>query len=232
MTLASVSSASQTASAASTSTTADKAKQAGMDKDAFLKLLVAQLSHQDPTQPTEGTEYVTQLAQFSLVEQSMAQSSKLDVVSTQLTGMSSNEAASLVGKSVTVRGSGIAFDGVSATGSSVNLSANAAKVTVQIQDSTGKTVRTLDVGARASGAMPISWDGRDDNGQPAAKGNYTLKVSATTADGSIVNASQDVSGTVQKVNYDKGYPEITLDSGVTAPISDLVSVGTAGAIKK
>ena len=231
MTLASVSSATQ-AGTTSSSSSSDKSKQAAMDKDAFLKLLVAQLSHQDPTQPTEGTEYVTQLAQFTLVEQSMAQSQKLDVVSTQLTGMSANEAASLVGKSVTVRGSGVAYDGVSATGSSVNLSAAAAKVTVKIQDANGKTVRTLDVGARAAGAMPISWDGRDDNGQPVAKGNYTITVSATTADGSIVNASQDVSGTVSKVTYDKGYPEISLDSGVTAPISDLVSVGSAGAIKK
>ena len=229
MSLASVSSATQTATA--TSTTADKAKQASLDKDAFLKLLVAQLSHQDPTQPTEGTEYVTQLAQFSLVEQSMAQSTKLDTVSTQLNGMSSNEAASLVGKNVTVRGSGVAFDGLSATTSSVNLSAAAAKVQVQIQDANGNTVRTLDLGARSAGAMPIAWDGKDQNGQPAAKGNYTLKVSATTATGGIVNASQDVSGQVQKVTYDKGYPEVTLDSGVTAPISDLVSVGSAGANK-
>ena len=230
MTLASVSSATQTAAA--TSSTAEKSKQASLDKDAFLKLLVAQLSHQDPTQPTEGTEYVTQLAQFSLVEQSMAQSSKLDIVSTQLTGMSANEAASLVGKNVTVRGSGIAFDGVSATTSSVTLSAAAAKVTVKVQDASGKTIRTLEVGARAGGAMPISWDGKGDDGQPAPKGTYKLSVSATTADGNIVNASQDVSGSVSKVTYDKGYPEITLDSGVTAPISDLVSVGQAGAIKK
>ena len=232
MTLASVSSATQAAAASAQTSSSDKAKQASLDKDAFLKLLVAQLSHQDPTQPTEGTEYVTQLAQFSLVEQSMAQTSKLDVVSTQLNGMSSNEAASLVGKNITVRGSSVAFDGLSATGTSVNLSAAAAKVTVKIQDNTGKTIRTIDVGARAGGAMPIQWDGRDDNGMFAPKGNYTVKVSATTADGNTVDASQDVSGTVQKVTYDKGYPEVTLDSGVTAPISDLVSVGSAGAIKK
>lgn len=223
MTLSAVSSSTQIAS--TTSTTSDKAKQAGLDKDAFLKLLVAQLSHQDPTQPTEGTEYVTQLAQFSLVEQSMNQSSKLDIVSTQLTGMSANEAASLVGKNVTVRGSGIAFDGVTATGSSVTLSAAASSVKVEVQDAKGNTVRTLDVGARASGAMPISWDGKDNNGQPTAKGTYSLKVTATTQSGATVNASQDVSGMVSKITYDKGYPEVTLDSGVTAPISDLVSVG-------
>ncbi|MBX3228835.1 MAG: flagellar hook assembly protein FlgD [Labilithrix sp.] len=230
MTLASVSSATQSAATQSPASASDKANKAAMDKDAFLKLLVAQLAHQDPLQPTEGTEFITQLSQFALVEQSIAQSSKLDVVSAQLAGMSSNEAVGLVGKDVTVRGNGIAFDGIAATSSSVNLSANAAKVTVQIQDKDGKTVRTLEMGARTAGPMPIAWDGKDDSGVPAARGTYSMKVEARTADDSIVNAAQDVAGKVTKVAFDKGYPELTLDSGVTAPISDLVSV-SGGSIR-
>ena len=197
-----------------------------IDKEAFLKLLVAQLSHQDPLQPTEGTEFVAQLSQFAMVEQSIAQSAKLDVISTQMTGLSSNEAAGLVGKRVTVRNqNGIAFDGASATGASVNLEAAAAKVTVRIQDASGKTVRTLELGNRAPGAVAIAWDGKDDAGGTVAKGSYTVKVEATTADGKPVAASQDVSGTVTKVSFEKGYPELLLDSGVMAPISELVSVG-------
>ncbi|MBX3196764.1 MAG: flagellar hook assembly protein FlgD [Labilithrix sp.] len=214
-------------SAAGTNTTpaSEPKEKSALDKDAFLKLLVAQLSHQDPLQPTEGTEFVAQLSQFAMVEQSIAQSAKLDVLSAQMTGLASNEAAGLVGKDVTVRGSGIAFDGVTATGSSINLDAPAAKVTVRIQDASGKTVRTLELGPRGAGAVPITWDGKDDAGQPVAKGSYSIKVDATTADGKSVNTSQDVSGKVTKVSFEKGYPELLLDSGVTAPISELVSVG-------
>ena len=73
--------------------------------------------------------------------------------------------------------------------------------------------------------MPITWDGKDDAGQPVAKGSYSIKVEASTADGKSVNTSQDVSGKVVKVSFEKGYPELILDSGVTAPISELVSVG-------
>lgn len=59
-----------------------KAKSAdnnGMDKDAFLQLLVAQMQYQDPLEPTSNTEYISQYAQFSQVEQmqNMAATSEL-----------------------------------------------------------------------------------------------------------------------------------------------------------
>ncbi len=44
-------------------------KSNGMDKDAFLQLLVAQMQNQDPLEPTSNTEYISQYAQFSQVEQ-------------------------------------------------------------------------------------------------------------------------------------------------------------------
>lgn len=63
------------------------AEQSGMDKDAFLQLLVAQMKYQDPLQPTSNTEYISQYAQFSQVEQiqNMAASSDL-ARATQLVG--------------------------------------------------------------------------------------------------------------------------------------------------
>ena len=42
---------------------------AALDKDTFLKLLVEQLRHQDPTQPTDSSQWTAQMAQFSTVEQ-------------------------------------------------------------------------------------------------------------------------------------------------------------------
>jgi len=50
----------------------------------FLKLLVAQLQNQDPLQPQDGTQFVTQLAQFSGLEQNLAMRSDLDAIRTHL----------------------------------------------------------------------------------------------------------------------------------------------------
>lgn len=47
----------------------DSSSGSSLDKDAFLKLLVTQMQYQDPLEPTSNTEYMSQLAQFSSVEQ-------------------------------------------------------------------------------------------------------------------------------------------------------------------
>lgn len=65
----------------------------GMDKDAFLQLLVAQMRYQDPLEPTSNTEYISQYAQFSQVEQLQNMSGSMDL----------QRASQLVGKEVYIR---------------------------------------------------------------------------------------------------------------------------------
>ena len=70
-----------------------KASNSGMDKEAFLQLLVAQMKYQDPLEPTSNTEYISQYAQFSQVEQMQNMSSSMDL----------QRASSLVGKEVYIK---------------------------------------------------------------------------------------------------------------------------------
>ncbi len=69
-----------------------------VDYDSFLQLLVAELKNQDPTKPTDATEYVSQLASFSTVEQQIQTNNKLDAM---LAAMSLNQADGLVGMQLT-----------------------------------------------------------------------------------------------------------------------------------
>jgi len=64
-----------------------------MDKDAFLQLLVAQMKYQDPLQPTSNTEYISQYAQFSQVEQMQNMAASTDLA----------RASGLVGQQVYVK---------------------------------------------------------------------------------------------------------------------------------
>jgi flagellar basal-body rod modification protein FlgD len=218
-----------TGASSATSTAAASASTTALGTDDFLKLLMAQLQNQDPLQPTDGTQFVTQLAQFSQVQQSVAQSTTLGTISTQLQGLSNSNASGLVGKTVTVQGSAMQWDGTFATTANVTLASPAQQVTVSIQNSQGTVVRTMKLGAEAAGTLPITWNGADDSGQATPAGAYSVAVTAADANGQSVNVSQSVAGVVTKVSFDQGYPALTLSTGAVAPVSQLVSVGAAPA---
>jgi flagellar basal-body rod modification protein FlgD len=81
----------------STGATED-AKDATLNYDSFLKLLVAQMKNQDPTDPVDASEQMAQLASFSAVEQGIKTNKHLESL-IQETSM--NQATSLIGKTIT-----------------------------------------------------------------------------------------------------------------------------------
>jgi flagellar basal-body rod modification protein FlgD len=83
---------------ASTQTNLPGAKPDVVGYDAFLQLLIAQLRNQDPTKPIDSTEYVSQLATLSELEQSVKQTGMLERV---LAAASFGEAGSIIGRRVT-----------------------------------------------------------------------------------------------------------------------------------
>lgn len=74
------------------------AKDATLNYDSFLKLLVAQMKNQDPTDPVDASEQMAQLASFSAVEQGIKTNKHLESL-IQETSM--NQASSLIGKTIT-----------------------------------------------------------------------------------------------------------------------------------
>ncbi|HBF7092551.1 TPA: flagellar biosynthesis protein FlgD [Clostridioides difficile] len=78
------------------------------DKDLFMKILVAQMGNQDPMNPQDPTEYVSQLAQFATLEKISSMNDKLDVLlalsNSTLINSALSMATSLIGKEVEVSG--------------------------------------------------------------------------------------------------------------------------------
>jgi len=85
-TAAAASSAASTASSGSSTNGDLGASDALANEQTFLQLLVAQLQNQDPTQPMDGTQFVTQLAQFSSLEQELAMRQDLDKLAGTIPG--------------------------------------------------------------------------------------------------------------------------------------------------
>jgi flagellar basal-body rod modification protein FlgD len=77
-------------------TAASRAVSSELDKDAFLKLLIAELSNQDPLNPMDDREFIAQMAQFSTLEQMTNMTKALEGISS----MEQYSAASYIGKLV------------------------------------------------------------------------------------------------------------------------------------
>ncbi len=84
MTIDSTTNSSQTGAAA-----ADTTMQDALGRDAFMRLLLTQLQHQDPTQPQADGEFLAQLAQFSTLEQLQQVNEKLESMSSFFTQVQS-----------------------------------------------------------------------------------------------------------------------------------------------
>jgi flagellar basal-body rod modification protein FlgD len=196
-----------------------------LDRTAFLKLLVEQLKNQDPLKPQDDSAFIAQLAQFSQLEQSMGINSRLDTLAAQNAGLANAQAVSLVGSTATVRGNLVTVDGTGVgTPVAFNLAGTATETTVTIRNQNGDAVRTLQLGGRQAGLARITWDGRSDSGDLQPAGTYQVTVTAKDAVGSPVSVSQETTGAITEVSFDKGYPVLELDNGIAVPISDLLKV--------
>jgi flagellar basal-body rod modification protein FlgD len=77
---------SSTGNQSATSTSSTSGSDSLANQTTFLQLLVAQLQYQDPTQPMDGTTFVTQLATFSDLQANMGSKTDLDAISKQYLG--------------------------------------------------------------------------------------------------------------------------------------------------
>lgn len=71
--------------------------QSSLGQDAFMRLLLTQMQHQDPTAPRADTEFLAQLAQFSTLEQLQQMNQKLDAIAEVFSRLRATAAGALQG---------------------------------------------------------------------------------------------------------------------------------------
>jgi flagellar basal-body rod modification protein FlgD len=193
-------------------------------QDQFLKLLVAQMNNQDPLNPMDNYQLTSQLAQISTVQGVQDLKNVLQTISGQVDVSQSMDAVSMIGKHVLIPGSTLKMD-TDATGTrittpiGIDLQGDANKVVVKISDSTGRVVRTMDLGAQDAGILTPSWDGKDDTGNAMPDGSYTIAVAATDASNNAVTAEALTYGKVDGVAYST--QGVRLDLGLAGQVSIL-----------
>jgi flagellar basal-body rod modification protein FlgD len=190
-----------------TPSTPEKTGPRSLGQDDFLKLLVTQLKNQDPLNPTDNTEFVSQLAQFSQLEQSAKQAQLLQRSLDAQTASLQFTLLPMIGRTVTI-GQPLVQLGAGPANFGYTLEKNAAKVLISIQDGQGQVVRSLEYRDRASGPHTAEWDGKNQNGTAMPKGFYRYVISAADAEGQSVKVDGHATLTVSGVRMEEGQAKL------------------------
>lgn len=188
------------------------------DFETFLLLLTTQARNQDPLEPLDSSEYASQLAQFSMVEQQV-QTNDL------LTGLSSVGGAKLDGLATWVgmdvrSPSAFRFDGAPVTLFGQAAAAADSAVMV-IRDGNGTEIDRVTI---ATDQAEFTWAGTTSNGTPLPAGVYTATIESYDNKELL---SQDVAATYNRVieaQIDDGAVLLTLNSGQVVPVEMVSAV--------
>ncbi|HEH5037075.1 TPA: flagellar basal body rod modification protein [Campylobacter coli] len=199
------------ATTTSTSTTSDTSStsssglasnpNATLDKDAFLKLLLIELQHQDPTDPMDSDKMLTQTSQLSALEmqqntnttmQKMVETMQL--LSNSFSTSMSTSAIGAIGKMATVSDNKIKLTGsdeIITLKMYLPEDSDENGVTLEVYDSNNKLVFSEKSGEQSvsQGLFTMEWPGRNNDGVYAGDGEYTVKMVYNNKNGEKITAN-------------------------------------------
>ncbi|MBS0378657.1 MAG: hypothetical protein JSS29_09235 [Proteobacteria bacterium] len=190
----------------------------------FLQLISTQMQNQDPLNPTDPTQFLSQIEGLSEV-------SSLQSLQTSISGLTSGLQASQVISGTSLLGHSILASGNTATLSSggsvsgaVTAPSGASELVVKVSNSAGSLVDAFAVAPQSSGYTPFTWDGTTIQGTAAPAGQYTIQVSAA-----VGNTAEAVSpmiySKVNSVTIDPTTQALQLNtSNGTVALSSVVNI--------
>lgn len=195
-----------------------------LDKDSFMKLFLAQLKNQDPTNTMDPHQMAAELAQFTQLEKLNSINDNIGALAKSTGSQGQYEVLSLVGK--TIQGDSskvIRSDEKDAHDVTFKLGADAETAEFSVRNANGQEIRKLEARGLKAGPNKIVWDGNLENGQPASVGEYNIVISAKSAAGQKLGAETKFEGTVSGIQFTAQGPVLKVGN-TTVRMSDVKGI--------
>ncbi|MFO0349889.1 MAG: flagellar hook assembly protein FlgD [Alphaproteobacteria bacterium] len=196
--------------AATSAATSQAQKSLTGNYETFLRLLTAQLQHQDPLEPLDATKFTEQLVSYSQVEQQIATNMNIETLISATQASAGATAVSFLGKKATTAGPDSELMGGEARWT-YKLPASATNIQVRVTDMNGTPVRTL-TAPSAAGTHEVVWDGRDNAGNAMPAGTYRLAVAATSSQNTSIPATITGMGMISEIDMQAADPLMFIGS--------------------
>ncbi|WP_281973046.1 flagellar hook capping FlgD N-terminal domain-containing protein [Ruegeria faecimaris] len=191
------------------------------DFETFLLMLTAQARNQDPLEPLDSSEYASQLAQFSMVEQQVQTNDLLTALAYSLGSVNLEELASWVGMDVRTA-SAFHFDGSPET-LYAQADPGADSAYMVIRNESDEIVERIAVSTTES---EFVWAGTDDDGAPLPAGNYTATIESYDGDELLSERLASAYNQVLEAQVGTDAVLLTLAGGEVVPAGIVTAVRT------
>ena len=196
-----------------------------LDQTDFLRLLMTQLQFQDPLKPMENQEFTAQLTSFNSLNQLVDLNKKMGAMQDSQLAVTQLQATSLIGKEVTMQGDKVHLGPEGKAETIFQLAAESGRVSVHVVAKDGAVIRMIEAGSLKAGEHVVAWDGKDDKGNAAPEGDYTIEIDAFDTQGKEVAVETLIKGVVTSVDL-AGAELSVMINGVQVPFSALLAVRT------
>jgi flagellar basal-body rod modification protein FlgD len=177
--------------------------------DRFLKLLVAQMSNQDPLNPMDSAQVTSQMAQISTVQGVQTLNQTVNGLNAQFTQLQTMQGAALVGHDVATEGNALRVNADTHQGDGgFEITTPATSVSVDVVNAAGQTIGNVKLGAQPAGRHSFSFDvPKAQQGQP-----LTFKVNAMN-NAAAVDSMPLAYNSISAVSTLNGKLAVELDNG-------------------
>lgn len=180
------------------------------DFETFIRLLTTQAENQDPLEPIDATEYASQLAQFSMVEQQVKGNDILSALSSQLGAGNMAQLASWIG--MEARSTAPAFFDGNPISIDSKPAPNAEEVMLVVKDARGAEVQR---NALPLAAQEVVWAGVSSDGAPFPNGQYSFAIESR-ARGEVINtAPAQTYSRITEARIEQGETVLIVEGGGT-----------------
>jgi flagellar basal-body rod modification protein FlgD len=198
--------------AAATSVAAEDRSTITADFETFLQLLTTQLKNQDPLSPMESTEFSTQLATFSGVEQQVRTNELLEQLTTSSATQELGQLSGWIGMQASAE-MPVAFTGAPVTVQTTP-SPRADRLELIVTNAAGAVVQRLPVPLSET---PFEWTGTDLSGETLPPGTYNLFVENWDGEDLIDTRPASTRATIEEARLNDGEVILSMQGGVQVP---------------
>jgi flagellar basal-body rod modification protein FlgD len=193
-----------------------------LGKDDFMKLLLVELQHQDPTEPMDSEKILSQTSQLATLEASENTNKALSDLAASLGNSQQFSTIAAIGKTADIGSNAVVLDEGSDTTFEIYFPDDVERGNVEILDVNGNILKTLDVGTNPKGVYQFTWDGTNSSGNAVDSGIYYATASYTNPNGDALTTRVGAYP-IESVRFENGETFVKVGSNYV-PLSQIVEV--------